>query len=507
MRALAGSPGLASMEERPYRQGEVAGYWLVIAATGDPEVNRAVYEDGRRPGIWVNSADDPANCSFILPAVARQGPVTVAISTNGYSPALASWLKQHVVEQMGPELAELAELLAEARLAVEGSGKEHRRGRLAAELGLGHARPHPLGTPSRSKGAPRGVSIAVVGINHRTVPLPALEPMIVAPGDLHKALADLSSRSHLDEVVVLSTCMRTEVYALVNRFHGAMADIREFFSTWSGQPPEDFSGSLYSYFDEAAVNYLFRVSAGLDSASLGEPEILGQVRQAWEVAREENTCGPVLGGAFRHALLVGKRARAETAISRGTTSLSHAAQELAASRLGGLQGKQAMVIGLGEVGESAARAFASVPGALPVIVANRTRARAEQVAEAIGGRVATWAELPTVLRDCRRSGQLHIGRGRSPRLEASARAAVASRAERPMLLVDLAVPRDIDPEVANIPGVTLLNMDDISGFRGVQGGREACGGAGRRADNRRGGRPLRHSARCSGGRAACKHPL
>lgn len=123
MRSLAGSPGLASMEERPYRQGEVAGYWLAVAATGDPQVNRAVYNDGGSAGVWVNSADDPDNCSFILPAVARQGPVTVAISTNGYSPALASWLKQHVVEQMGPELAELAELLAEARVRLKAQGR------------------------------------------------------------------------------------------------------------------------------------------------------------------------------------------------------------------------------------------------------------------------------------------------------------------------------------------------------------------------------------------------
>jgi siroheme synthase-like protein len=122
MRSLAGSPGIASIEERPYRQGEVAGYW-VVAATGDPEVNRAVYNDGGSAGVWVNSADDPDNCSFILPAVARQGPVTVAISTNGYSPALASWLKQHVVEQMGPELAELAELLAEARAQLKAQGR------------------------------------------------------------------------------------------------------------------------------------------------------------------------------------------------------------------------------------------------------------------------------------------------------------------------------------------------------------------------------------------------
>jgi len=120
------------------------------------------------------------------------------------------------------------------------------------------------------------VSVAVVGINHRTVPLRDLEPLIVPIGLVPKALADLSSRPFLDEVVVLSTCMRTEVYALVNRFHGAMADIREFFATWSGKPPEEFSGNLYSYFDEAAIGHLFRVSAGLDSVSVGEGEVLGQ---------------------------------------------------------------------------------------------------------------------------------------------------------------------------------------------------------------------------------------
>jgi len=123
VRSLAGEAGVGSIEERPYRRGEVAGYWLVVAATGDPAVNRAVYEDGEAAGVWVNSADDPASCSVILPAVARQGPVTVAVSTSGYSPALASWLKEHAAEHMGPELAELAELLAEARQKLKEDGR------------------------------------------------------------------------------------------------------------------------------------------------------------------------------------------------------------------------------------------------------------------------------------------------------------------------------------------------------------------------------------------------
>ncbi|HET9060908.1 MAG TPA: bifunctional precorrin-2 dehydrogenase/sirohydrochlorin ferrochelatase [Acidimicrobiales bacterium] len=120
MRALE---GLAGVEERPYRRGEVAGYWLAVAATGDPEANQAVFDDGEAAGIWVNSADDPARCSFILPAVARQGPVSVAVSTGGHSPALASFLRAHVESEMGPELAVLADLLGEMRARLKAQGR------------------------------------------------------------------------------------------------------------------------------------------------------------------------------------------------------------------------------------------------------------------------------------------------------------------------------------------------------------------------------------------------
>jgi siroheme synthase-like protein len=123
VRALAGTAGIASIEERPYERGEVAGYRLVVAATGDPQTNKSIYEDAEGAGVWVNSADDPASCSFILPAVARQGPLAVAISTSGYSPALASWLKAHVVEHLGPEVAELAEILADLRSQLKQEGK------------------------------------------------------------------------------------------------------------------------------------------------------------------------------------------------------------------------------------------------------------------------------------------------------------------------------------------------------------------------------------------------
>jgi glutamyl-tRNA reductase len=307
------------------------------------------------------------------------------------------------------------------------------------------------------------LSIAVVGINHRTVPLEALEPMIVAPEQLGKALSDLCGRPYLDEVVVLSTCMRTEIYAVVSRFHAAMADIREFLVTWSGKAPEEFSGSLYSYFDEAAVNHLFRVAAGLDSASLGENEVLGQVRDAFEVARREGAAGTVLGGAFRDALRVGKRARTETTISRGTTSISYAAVDLSARALGGLAGKQALVIGLGEVGEAAARAFSDVTGAHPVMLANRTRAKSEKLAGSLGGNVVAWDALSSALAQADVVASCTGARHALLSAE-SLVGAVSRRPERPLVVIDLAVPRSVEPTVHDVAGVQLLDMDDLKAF-------------------------------------------
>jgi glutamyl-tRNA reductase len=307
------------------------------------------------------------------------------------------------------------------------------------------------------------LSIAVVGINHRTVPLEALEPLIVAPEDLSKALSDLCDRPYLDEVVVLSTCMRTEIYAVVSRFHGAMADIREFLVTWSGKAPEEFSGSLYSYFDEAAVNHLFRVAAGLDSASLGENEVLGQVRHAYEVARREGAVGTVLGAAFRDALRVGKRARTETTISRGTTSLSYAAVALSERALGGLAGKQPLVIGLGEIGEAAARAFSDAEGAHPVMLANRTRAKTEKLAGALGGSVVAWEALSLALSQA--DVVVSCTGARHALLSAESLAGAASRRpERTLVVVDLGVPRSVEPTVRDVAGVQLLDMDDLKAF-------------------------------------------
>lgn len=307
------------------------------------------------------------------------------------------------------------------------------------------------------------MSVVVVGLNHRTAPLSVLELMAVPEPRLGKALHDLSGTAELDEVVLVSTCQRTEIYVVTPRYHAAVNAVRNFLAAWGGLAPEDFASCLYEYHDEAAVRHLFKVAAGLGSAVLGEGEILGQLGEAWEAARDEDVAGPVLSILFRHAAEVGKRVRSETAIARGTTSLSQAAVALARAELGSLEGRTTLVMGAGEMGEAMAQALAGSLESGRLIVANRTWARATELAARCGGRPIEWSDLPLALED----SDVVLASTGSPDalLEASELAPViARRSERPMLIVDIAVPRDVDPAVAELPGVTLLDMEDISAF-------------------------------------------
>jgi glutamyl-tRNA reductase len=306
------------------------------------------------------------------------------------------------------------------------------------------------------------VSVVVIGLNHRTAPLDLLERMTVGDGQLPKALLDLCTREHISESLVLSTCNRTEVYAVAERFHGAYSDIRNFLADFSFLPPEDFSDHLYVHYDSAAAAHLLAVTAGLDSAVLGESEIQGQVKVAWERARDEGTAGPALNLLLRHALEAGKRARTETGIARNIASVSQAAVAMTGQRLGGVAGRTVVVLGAGEMGEGMAVALAGA-GAGDVLVANRTQARATELAARVGGRAVPLVELPDRLADV--DVLLTSTGSRAPMIErADLEPVMAGRADRPLLIVDIAVPRDVDPAVAEVPGVTLLDMDDLRGF-------------------------------------------
>lgn len=317
------------------------------------------------------------------------------------------------------------------------------------------------------------MSVVVVGLNHRTVPLSVLETMAVPEARLPKALHELDASEHLGEVVVVSTCQRTEIYAVTRRYHPAVSDIRNFMAGWSGRPPEDFSPHLYEYHEEAAVRHLFKVAAGLDSAVLGEGEILGQLGDAWEQAHAEGAAGPILSILFRHASEVGKRVRSETSIARGTTSLSQAAVALAREVLGSLSGRTTLVMGAGEMGEAMAQALAGSLGDGRLLVANRTAGRAQELAARCGGRALDWADLRVGLEQA----DVVLASTGSPEIlldSSQVEQVMSGRGSRPLLIVDIAVPRDVDPGVAGVEGVRLLDMDDISAFatQGMEGRRQ-----------------------------------
>ena len=303
------------------------------------------------------------------------------------------------------------------------------------------------------------MSLVVVGLNHRTAAVDLLERMTVAPTALPKALHDLTGREHLAEVVLLSTCNRTEVYARTTRFHDGVDDVRHFLAEQSGVDPDLIGEQLYTYHDDAAVAHLFGVASGLDSMIIGEGEILGQVREAWSAAERESTIGQFLSRTFRHAVEVGKRARTETGIGRHAVSVSSAAVQVAAERLGSLEGRRVLLLGAGDVGEGMAMALSGA-GVGEIVVANRSHSRGRELATRVGGRAVPLDDVLDVLVS---SDVLLSSTGAPGTLveRADMEEVMRRRDGRALLIVDVAVPRDVDPGVTNVFGVMLLDIDDL----------------------------------------------
>ena len=220
------------------------------------------------------------------------------------------------------------------------------------------------------------------------MPLDLFERLTVPADSLQKALADISTRRNVSEAVVLSTCNRTEVYVYAEKFHGAYQDVRDFLGEFAQLAPEEFADYVYASYDDEAVRHLFSVTAGLDSAVLGEGEIQSQVKTAWESARAEEVTSTTLNTVFRQALEVGKRVRTETDICRNITSVAHAAVAMASKNLGGLDGRTVIVLGAGEMGEGMASMLAGA-GLGKIVFANRNVDRAEQLANRFDGGIAS----------------------------------------------------------------------------------------------------------------------
>jgi len=305
------------------------------------------------------------------------------------------------------------------------------------------------------------MSFVVIGLNHSTAPLDVLEQVTVAPDALDKALHDLSLRPYVSEGVVLSTCNRTEVYILAERFHGAFQDVRDFLAQISFVAPEILNDHLYTFYDDQAIEHLFRVSSGVDSAVLGETEILGQIKRAWQAAQNLGCVGMSLNSIFRAAVAAGKRVRTETSISRSIASVSQAAIVMAQERGGSLAGKHVLLVGAGEMGSGMALTLATHNTA-SITVMSRSESTANEIAGRIGAQVQPFEQLAQALGEC----DVAFTSTASPGMVIDTDMVQPLLAERAgdLLILDVAMPRDVQASVGELDGVELCDLDAIGSF-------------------------------------------
>ena len=305
------------------------------------------------------------------------------------------------------------------------------------------------------------MTLFVVGLNHKTAPVELRERLAVSPSDLVGSTAELKLREDLDEIVLLSTCNRVEVYAAVRRPGRITPSLLASLCA----EPHDFGSCAYAYEGLEAVRHLFRVAAGMDSMVLGETEISGQIKQAYETARAAKLTRGTLNRVFQSTFQVVKEIRTRTGIGRGATSIGSVGVELAEKIFGhDLSRQSVMIIGAGQVGEACVRHLTK-KGARSILVSNRSFDRAVELAAQFGGRAVRFE-------DCRAAmagADIVVASTGCPKTllhRADIAPAMATRRNRPLILIDISVPRNIDPEAQDIENVYLYNIDDLNAIVG-----------------------------------------
>ncbi|MDT8376011.1 MAG: glutamyl-tRNA reductase [Mariprofundaceae bacterium] len=310
--------------------------------------------------------------------------------------------------------------------------------------------------------------ICHVGLNHRTAPVELRERLAVAEAEIPVSLQEMITQPSIREAALLSTCNRVEMTMVTHDPDAAIAVVHEWFAHKAGMDLDLVREHLYSYTTDDAINHLFSVASGLDSLVLGEPQILGQVKTSYEQALAAGTAGHILHRLYQSTFAAAKRARSETGIGKQAVNISSCAVELAKRIFGDLSGKTVMLIGAGEMAELAARHLRS-NGCTNILVANRTLERAKKLAIEFEGHALTLEELPEYLD----SADIIIsstGASTYVLLPDAVERAMNKRAVKPMFLVDIAVPRDIDPRIGDIDGAYLYDIDDLQQV--VQGNQE-----------------------------------
>lgn len=305
------------------------------------------------------------------------------------------------------------------------------------------------------------MSVLVVGLSHRSAPLAVLERAALDAAAAAALAGRLARAEDLTGAFVLATCNRVEVYAAAATFHGALSAVTDQLAQATGIPRDQLTAHLYVHYEDRAVAHLLRVTAGLDSLALGETQVLGQVRAAYRVAHEHGVLGAELGALVQRALRVGRRVHARTDAAQLSRSLVDAGLAAAAEWVGPLRHARVLLVGAGGMGALAA---ASAAGHTPIdlVVVNRTKTRAQRLAERVGGRALPWAQLPEALAA---ADVVITSTGAAGRVIAVAdlSAALAARPGR-RALVDLALPRDVDPAAADLPGVRVVDLAGLAGL-------------------------------------------
>ncbi|MEO3947001.1 glutamyl-tRNA reductase [Gorillibacterium sp. CAU 1737] len=303
------------------------------------------------------------------------------------------------------------------------------------------------------------MQILTVGLHYRTAPVDLREKFALSAPKLPEALQELRRTASVLECVIVSTCNRTELYLVVDRKKLCGHSIHAYLEHQFGVSRDEFMPHLFYLEEEEAVKHLFRVACGLDSMVLGETQILGQVRSAFQTAQAEKTTGTYFNTLFKQAITLAKRARTETSISDNPVSVSYAAVELGRRFFGSFVDKRVLILGAGKMGELTAKHLHS-GGAAELIVMNRTMAKAAELAERFGGqalpisRMAAELERADIVISSTGSHELVLTRG-------EVEAVLPARGGRPLFLIDIAVPRDLDPAIAELPGVQLFNIDHL----------------------------------------------
>jgi len=303
--------------------------------------------------------------------------------------------------------------------------------------------------------------IITFGLNHTTAPVQLRERLAYSEDQIRASLSRLSCgkmESPLSEMVILSTCNRIEIYSTSNEL--SFDSLEVFLSETRNIPVEEIRTYVYRFQDAEAIQHLFEVAAGLDSLVVGEPQILGQVTKALELARGQNAAGPLLNRLFQSAIHAGKRARTETAISRNPASVSSLAASMAEQVVHPIAEAQVVILGAGEMAELAVEALRK-RGASRILVVNRTMERAQSLVQRWDAQAATFENLDTALA----SADILISSTGAPHTlitQEMVKDAMSKRNDRPLVLIDIAVPRDIDPDVSDVPHVRLYDMDNLN---------------------------------------------